>query len=66
MDKLLIIIMEIIKKKTADLIPAIYNPRKIKDKNLERLKDSIDNFGYLEIIIWNKQTGNKVSGHQRL
>ena len=31
----------------------------------ERLKESIEHFGYLDPIIWNKRTGMIVSGHQR-
>lgn len=51
------------------LNPARYNPRKdLKpgDPEYERLKKSMETFGYLEPIIWNKQTGNIVGGHQRL
>ncbi len=51
------------------LIPADYNPRKDLqpgDPEYEKLKRSLDEFGYLEPIIWNKQTGHVVGGHQRL
>jgi len=51
------------------LNPAKYNPRKdLKpgDKEYEKLKRSMNEFGYVEPIIWNKQTGNVVGGHQRL
>jgi len=61
--------MQIEIKKIKELIPAPYNPRKdLKpgDKEYEKLKRSIDEFGYVEPIIWNKQTGNVVGGHQRL
>lgn len=50
------------------LNPAKYNPRKdLKpgDIEYEKLKRSIDEFGYVEPIIWNKRTGNIVGGHQR-
>jgi ParB-like chromosome segregation protein Spo0J len=53
----------------AKLNPATYNPRKdLKpgDKEYEKLKRSITEFGYVEPVIWNKQTGNVVGGHQRL
>ena len=46
-----------------------YNPRKdLKsgDAGYEKLKRSIQEFGYVEPIIWNKATGNVVGGHQRL
>ena len=61
--------MQIEKKKIADLKPADYNPRiqlKPGDKEFEKLKNSILEFGYVEPIIWNKKTGNVVGGHQRL
>jgi len=61
--------MVIEKKKTADLLPADYNPRKdLKpgDKEYEKLKRSIQEFGYVEPVIWNKNTGRVVGGHQRL
>ena len=61
--------MIIEKKKTADLLPAKYNPRKdLKpgDPEYEKLKRSIEQFGYVEPVIWNKTTGNVVGGHQRL
>lgn len=51
------------------LTPADYNPRKDLqpgDPEYEKLKRSLDEFGYLEPIIWNKQTGHVVGGHQRL
>ena len=59
-----------IQKINADrLNPAAYNPRKdLKpgDKEYEKLKRSISEFGYVEPVIWNKATGNVVGGHQRL
>ena len=59
-----------IRKINAELLkPAEYNPRKdLKpgDKEYEKLKRSIVEFGYVEPVIWNKQTGNVVGGHQRL
>ncbi|MGL5973518.1 MAG: ParB N-terminal domain-containing protein, partial [Oscillospiraceae bacterium] len=61
--------MLIEKKNTADLLPAEYNPRKdLKpgDAEYEKLKRSIEQFGYVEPVIWNKVTGSVVGGHQRL
>ena len=61
--------MIIEKKHTADLLPADYNPRKdLKpgDAEYEKLKRSIEQFGYVEPVIWNKTTGRVVGGHQRL
>lgn len=57
------------KKNTAELLPADYNPRKdLKpgDAEYEKLKRSIEQFGYVEPVIWNKTTGRVVGGHQRL
>lgn len=48
---------------------AKYNPRKDlkpNDKEYEKIKRSINEFGYIDPVIWNKQTGNVVGGHQRL
>lgn len=62
-------VMVIEKKNTADLIPADYNPRKdLKpgDPEYEKLKRSLEQFGYVEPVIWNKATGRVVGGHQRL
>ena len=61
--------MLIEKKKTQNLLPAEYNPRKdLKpgDPEYEKLKKSIEQFGYVEPVIWNKATGRVVGGHQRL
>lgn len=61
--------MNIEKKKVKDLLPADYNPRKDLqpgDPEYEKLKRSIEQFGYVEPVIWNKQTGRVVGGHQRL
>ena len=62
-------LLEIVKMKLTDLQPAEYNPRKklkAGDKDYEKLKRSIQEFGYVDPIIWNKQTGHVVGGHQRL
>lgn len=61
--------MQIEKLKTELLIPADYNPRKdLKpgDSEYEKLKRSIERFGYVEPVIWNKTTSHVVGGHQRL
>ena len=56
--------------KLDELNPAKYNPRKkLKpgDKEFEKLKKSIQNFGYVELIVVNVANNNTViSGHQRL
>ena len=61
--------MLIEKMKTENLLPADYNPRKdLKpgDAEYEKLKRSIEQFGYVEPVIWNRTTGRVVGGHQRL
>ena len=61
--------MDIQKIPIEKINPAKYNPRKdLKpgDPEYEKLKKSIETFGYVEPIVWNKQTGNIVGGHQRL
>jgi len=45
---------------------APYNPRKISPETLEKLKQSIEAFGYVEPIIVNKRTMHVVGGNQRL
>jgi DNA modification methylase len=61
--------MLIEKIRTERLIPADYNPRKdLKpgDPEYEKLKRSLEEFGYVEPVIWNKTTSHVVGGHQRL
>jgi len=58
--------MQIEKMKVSDLKYAPYNPRKIDDKELAKLKRSISEFGYVEPIVWNERTGFVVGGNQRL
>lgn len=51
------------------LKPAIYNPRldlKPGHPLYVKLKRSIEEFDCIEPLVWNKQTGNLVGGHQRL
>ena len=61
--------MEIRREKISELNPAAYDPRiqlKPGDPEFERLKESINTFGNVEPIVWNKRTKNVVGGHQRL
>ena len=51
------------------LKPAPYNPRvelKPGDAVFESLKQSIESFGCVEPIVWNRRSGYVVGGHQRL
>jgi len=48
--------------------PAAYNPRKDlqpEDHEYQQLKRSLQEFGCVEPLVWNKRTGNLVGGHQR-
>src|SRR5574344_2888163 len=61
--------MQIEKLKIEQLIPSDYNPRKdLKPgaPEYDTLQRSIEQFGYVEPVIWNKTTGRVVGGHQRL
>ncbi len=61
--------MKVIKVSVAEINPAPYNPRvdlQPGDKEYESLQKSIEEFGYVEPLVWNKRTGTLVSGHQRL
>lgn len=61
--------MELRTLKAAELKAAAYNPRKDlqpEDAEYKKLRRSIEEFGYIEPIIWNERTGNVVGGHQRL
>jgi DNA modification methylase len=49
-----------------ELRVADYNPREIDDKALAGLKNSVERFGLVEPIVWNKKTKTIVGGHQRL
>lgn len=58
--------MEIKNVLVKDIKYAPYNPRKISDEVLNKLKKSIEEFGYIEPIIVNKRTMQVVGGNQRL
>ena len=45
---------------------ASYNPRKINDKQRSGLKRNLKKMGLMYPLVWNKLTGNIVSGHQRI
>lgn len=50
----------------ADLSPAPYNPRQISEEALAGLRASLERFGTVQPVIWNRQTGHVVGGHQRI
>lgn len=53
------------RKKLSEMQPADYNPREIRAEALTGLQGSIDRFGMLVPIVWNKRSGRIVGGHQR-
>ncbi len=50
----------------SDIKGAEYNPRIISEKAKTKLKKNLKKKGLLQPLVWNKRTGNLVSGHQRL
>lgn len=59
------IALNIVQKRLSDLKHAPYNPRKITESSFRGLNKSIERFGYVDPIIYNKRTGNIVGGHRR-
>jgi ParB-like chromosome segregation protein Spo0J len=60
--------MEIRKVHVKHINPAPYNPRidlQPSDPEYHKLKRSIQEFGYVEPLVWNEYTGHLVGGHQR-
>ena len=51
--------------KLGDLNPNPKNPRKIDDEELTMLKGSLEKFGDLSGFVFNKQSNQLISGHQR-
>lgn len=61
--------METAVMKLKDITPAAYNPRKTLkpgDMEYEALQNSLERFGLVEPLVFNRTTGKLVSGHQRL
>ena len=57
--------MEIVKVDINELISPEYNPRQITDDEMEKLKNSINEFGYVAPIIVNKHNNHIIGGNQR-
>ena len=57
--------MEIVKVDINELISPEYNPRQITDDEMEKLKNSINEFGYIAPIIVNKYNNHIIGGNQR-
>ena len=52
--------------KRSEISPADYNPRKLSDEARKKLKANIKANGLIGGLVYNEQTKNLVSGHQRL
>ena len=52
--------------KLEDLKPSPFNPRTIDDASTKGLGTSIESFGDISGIVWNKSNGFLVTGHQRV
>jgi hypothetical protein len=53
-------------KTAKDLAPNKKNPRKITDTKLQLLKKSLEEFGDLSGIVYNKKLNRLIGGHQRI
>lgn len=58
--------LKVKRMKLEDLTPADYNPRTITEDELAGLSRSVEEFGLVEPMVWNKRTSRLVAGHQRL
>ena len=52
------------KMKIKDLISPEFNPRTITKEEMEKLKQSITEYGYIEPIIVNKHNNHIIGGNQ--
>jgi len=54
--------------KTSDLagMAAPYNPRRISDHDMKRLRASLKTWGMVEPLVCNRRTNHIVGGHQRV
>ena len=60
--------MKIVQRKTAELIGAEYNPRKISEKQKKDLRESLEKFGFVDPVIVNTHPEREniiIGGHQR-
>jgi DNA modification methylase len=60
--------MDVRRVRIAKINPAPYNPRKDLqpgDPEYEAIRRSLEEFGFVEPLVWNKRTGHLVGGHQR-
>lgn len=57
---------ETIEIQRSKIVPSPYNPRKITQEARKSLKNSIKTYGIVGGLVWNRQTKNLVSGHQKI
>lgn len=57
---------ETISVKRSEISFANYNPRKISTEARKKLKANLKRVGLLGGIVWNKTSGNLISGHQKV
>ena len=57
---------DVIEIERSEIKNAPYNPRKINEDQKKGLRKNLKKVGLLQPLIWNKRTGNLVSGHQRI
>ena len=57
---------ETVRMPLAELLPAGYNPRKMSPAAMAGLKASLEKFGELGGIVFNRRFGRLVGGHQRV
>jgi len=58
--------LEIRNMALADLKPSGYNPRRTDSAAMAGLTKSVERFGLVEPLVWNRRSGFVVGGHQRL
>lgn len=58
--------IDIITKPISELKPYPGNPRRISPSAQAALNSSLDRFGLVEPIVWNRRSGHVIGGHQRL
>lgn len=51
--------------KLSRIKPSTHNPRKISDEALMGLRNSLEQFGYVDLIVVNKRNMTIIAGHQR-
>ena len=49
----------------SDIKPAPYNPREISPESLAGLRQSLEKFGMVDLLVVNKRNMHIISGHQR-